>query len=144
MIIRTVVFAALIALAACSPPAATTASTGKPGDAPPAAAQTSPLQPVADASGKPGDSGATQANLITPQFLLGRWGDNGDCTKDIVFNGDGTYRSYTGGVGQWQISGDTIVMSGAGGTFSLQMQLIDQDHLLLRNPDGSTGTSQRC
>lgn len=144
MIIRTFVIAAALALAACSPPAANTGSSGKPGDV--AATQPSPApvqqsQPVTD-SGKPGDG--AQANLITPQFLYGRWGDNGDCTKDIVFNPDGSFTAYTGGSGQWQINGDSVVMSGPNGTFTLQMQWIDQDHLLLRNPDGSVGTSQRC
>jgi len=143
MSIRNAIFLAVFALAACSPPQANTSSNtaAKPGEA--ETAQTDTAQPVADTS-KPGDGGGAQASLITPQFLLGRWGDNGDCTKDIVFNPDGSYTAYTGGSGRWQINGDSIVMSGAGGTFSLQMQLIDQDHLRLRNPDGSIGTSQRC
>lgn len=143
--IRTLFAAALLMLAACSPPSATTTSSGKPGDvaqAQPAAPPIAPQSPPA--SGKPASGGVTSANLITPQFLYGRWGDNGDCTKDIVFNPDGTFTVFTGGSGQWRIVGDTVSMTGPAGTFSLQMRFIDQDHLMLRNPDGSVGTSQRC
>jgi hypothetical protein len=145
MSIRALAISATLALAACSPPQqqASTAPNGKPGDAP-AAAQTPAPTPVADTS-KPDASAAVQsANPITPQFLVGRWGDNGDCSKDVVFNADGTFHSYTGLDGRWEVNGDTIVMSGARGAFTLQMQYIDQSHLMLRNPDGSIGTSQRC
>jgi hypothetical protein len=77
-------------------------------------------------------------------MLLGRWGDNGDCTKDIVFAADGTFRSYTGGGGTWSLTGDRMRMSGAGGTFEVGVEIIDGSTLLIRNPDGSIGTSQRC
>lgn len=143
MSIRKAIFLAAFALAACSPPQASTNSNTAAKPREPESAQATAPQQVADV-GKPSDGGGAEANLITPQFLLGRWGDNGDCTKDIVFNPDGSYTAYPGGSGRWQINGDSISMSGAGGTFSLQMQLIDQDHLRLRNPDGSIGTSQRC
>lgn len=146
MIIRSLIFAAVLALAACGQAQqqqASTAPAGKPGDVA-AAPEAAPTPAPMTDTGKP-DGGAVQsANLITPQFLAGRWGDNGDCTKDIVFNRDGTFHAYTGGDGRWEINGDSIVMSGAGGTFTLQMRFIDQNHLMLRNPDGSVGTSQRC
>lgn len=145
---RAIAFAAVIALAACTPPQTSGPSSGKPGDATAAASNTRPASaptPQQQApSGKPDPAPDFAATQVTPQFLVGRWGDNGDCTKDIIFNADGTFHSYTGGNGRWQINGDTIVMSGPNGDFSLQMQMIDQNHLMLRNPDGSVGTSQRC
>lgn len=77
-------------------------------------------------------------------MLVGRWGDNGDCTKDIVFNADGTFHSYTGGEGTWTLEGDTMSMTGAGGTSQVRVAIANQNTLLIGNPDGSFGTSQRC
>lgn len=79
-----------------------------------------------------------------PAMLVGRWGDNGDCTKDIVFNADGTYRSYTGGSGNWSLNGDVMTMSGAAGTFQVRVSILNGNQLLIGNPDGTIGISQRC
>lgn len=81
---------------------------------------------------------------ITPARLLGRWGDNGDCSKDVIFRGDGTFRSFNGGEGSWRLAGDRLTMAGANGTFVLIVRLIDRDRLRILNPDGSIGVSQRC
>jgi len=81
---------------------------------------------------------------ITPARLLGRWGDNGDCSKDVIFRGDGTFRSFNGGEGSWRLAGDRLTMAGASGTFVLIVRLIDRDRLRILNPDGSIGVSQRC
>ena len=82
--------------------------------------------------------------LITPARLVGRWGDNGDCSKDVVFRGDGSFRSYTGGEGSWRLAGERLTMTGANGSFVLIVRLIGRDRLRIVNPDGSVGTSQRC
>lgn len=87
---------------------------------------------------------AQAAASMTAQTLVGRWGDNGDCTKDIVFNADGTFRSFTGGSGAWALNGDRVTMSGAGGTFEVRVEILNGDTLMIANPDGSFGTSQRC
>jgi len=81
---------------------------------------------------------------LTPADLVGRWGDNGDCSKDIVFGADGTFRSYTGGGGTWTLNGDRMSMTGAGGTFEVGVELLNENTLMIRNADGSFGTSQRC
>ncbi len=88
---------------------------------------------------------AVQANpAIAPEYLIGRWGDSGDCAKDIFFKADGSFQSYTGGVGQWSVDGAIITMSGEGGVFQLRARAIDANTLELANPDGSLATSQRC
>jgi hypothetical protein len=128
---RSTVIVAALFLAACTPP--------------PAGTEVAPaLQAAADASGKP--SGATQqtGEAPTPAMLVGRWGDNGDCTKDIVFSGDGTFRSYTGGSGNWSLNGDVMTMSGAAGTFQVRVSILNGNQLLIGNPDGTIGISQRC
>lgn len=134
---RTFAVVVLVAsLAACGQQAAT--ATQAP----------APVQ-AADQSGKPTGSVApatapTAAGQVSAAALVGRWGDNGDCTKDIVFDANGTFRSYTGGSGTWSLNGDIITMSGAGGTFTLRVQSLSDHQLLIGNPDGSVGISQRC
>jgi hypothetical protein len=126
--------AACVALvaAACTPPAA---------DVP--VAQAEPATQTA----KPGEASAvapSAGEAPTPAMLVGRWGDNGDCSKDIVFSADGTYRSYTGGGGAWSLSGDVMTMSGPGGTFQVRVSILNGNQLLIGNPDGTIGISQRC
>jgi hypothetical protein len=121
---------AFLLVAACSPaPPDTTEAQA------PAAAQTD--------TGKP--AGAAQAGAApTPAQLVGRWGDNGDCSKDIVYNADGTFRSYTGGSGNWSLDGDILTMSGAAGTFQVRVSILNGNQMLIGNPDGTIGISQRC
>jgi hypothetical protein len=100
---------------------------------------------AAPVSGAPaGPAGRGTAVRLTPATLLGRWGDNGDCGKDVVFRGDGTFRSYTGGEGAWRLAGERLTMTGAHGSFVLIVRLIDRNRLRILNPDGSVGISQRC
>ena len=94
------------------------------------------LQP---AGGKPADAGG-----IDPALLIGTWGDNGDCTKDVQLLADGTFTSHTGGGGQWAVNGDQLTFSGANGSFTMRLQTVDANNLIVVNPDGSIGRSQRC
>lgn len=80
----------------------------------------------------------------TPQTLVGRWGDNGDCTKDIVINADGSFSSYTGGAGRWTLDGDVMSMTGSAGTFQVRVAIVNGNTLMIGNPDGTYGMSQRC
>jgi hypothetical protein len=77
-------------------------------------------------------------------MLVGRWGDNGNCEQDIVFNADGTYTSYTGGGGTWSLSGDIMTMAGPAGAFQVRVSILNGNQLLIGNPDGTIGISQRC
>lgn len=95
------------------------------------------------AQGRP-RAGARPAAAPTPVQLLGRWGDHGDCGKHVIFRGDGTFRSYTGGEGSWRLVGQRLTMTGANGSFVLIVRLIDRSHLRIVNPDGTVGVSQRC
>lgn len=131
-----VLLTAAFVLAACDQPAAT---APQPETATPTTGQ-----------GKPGGTAAPAANTdangnaLTPAMFVGRWGDNGDCTKDIAFNADGTFRSYTGGSGTWTLNGDIMSMTGQAGTFEVRVAIVDQNRLMIGNPDGSFGMSQRC
>lgn len=103
-----------------------------------------PASPPATEPASPQTAAITATPSTSAQLLVGRWGDNGDCAKDIVFAEDGTFRSYTGGSGAWALDGNTVTMSGSGGTFQVQIEIIGDNQLLIQNPDGSVGTSQRC
>lgn len=80
-------------------------------------------------------------------MLVGRWGDDGDCTTKTTtqFNADGTFHSFaSGGDGHWTLNGNRLTMQGGGGVFNLVLHWIDADHMDVENPDGSMGHSQRC
>lgn len=81
---------------------------------------------------------------VTAAALVGRWGDNGDCAKDVIFRADGTFLSYTGGEGRWALNGDRLALTGAGGEFVMRVRWDDNGRLIITNPDGSVGSSQRC
>jgi hypothetical protein len=123
---KAVIVAAFAAvLAACGPAANNT-------DAPP--------QPAASQPAAAADAAQTTP---TPAMLVGRWGDNGDCSKDITFNADGTFTSYTGS-GRWTLDGDRMTMTGAAGPFEVRVSIANDDTLIIGNADGSYGLSQRC
>lgn len=124
-----------LALIACGQ---ATAPTQQQADAGAPAAQ---LQQIAD---KPSADAAPTHGTVSPHMLIGRWGDNGDCSKDIVFAPNGTFLSYTGGTGQWALDNDVMTMSGPNGTYQVRVSIIDGNTLRVLNPDGSIGTSQRC
>lgn len=87
---------------------------------------------------------ATDTGHITREALLGSWGDNGDCTKLITFNADGTFLSYSGMSGNWTLEGDALTLSGSGGDFLLRVASGGENTLMIGQPDGSFGISQRC
>jgi hypothetical protein len=87
---------------------------------------------------------AQKPGQITPDYLIGRWGDNGDCTKDIVIDPDGTFRSYTGGSGRWSLVGNRLTFAGENGTYVMRVAWEGPDSMIITNPDGSVGRSQRC
>jgi hypothetical protein len=97
------------------------------------------------AAGAPAGAVSDEASAApTAAALVGRWGDNGDCTKDVVLSADGTFTSYAGGAGRWSLNGDRLVMSGADGVFELRISSVNESTLIVGNPDGSFGISQRC
>lgn len=135
---RVFVLAIAMALAACSPKAPAPANGN---------ATTTTTQSADQSRAKPGPDPAAQTAplpVIDRAFLVGRWGDNGDCTKDVVLNADGSFHSYTGGEGEWSLNGVTMRMAGKTSTQDLQLQWIDQNTIQVTNPDGSVGRSQRC
>jgi hypothetical protein len=101
--------------------------------------------PVAQAPAAPEAVSTDQVNAValTEEFLVGAWGDNGDCSAPITFNADGTFQN-AGGVGRWSLEGDIITMQGQGGAFQLRAEALNQNQILIGNPNGAIGLSQRC
>ena len=96
------------------------------------------------ASPQPPSSAHPAATPLSAAGLVGRWGDNGDCTHFLIFRGDGTFRSYTGGEGSWSLTGGRLVMTGASGSQTRLVSRIDAGRIRIVNPGGSAGVSQRC
>lgn len=121
----------LAMLAACSQPAAqhTQAPVADAAD-----------KPDAQTQGGPPQTGETP----TRAQLVGRWGDNGDCNFATVLNGDGSYTMPDGSAGRWSLDGDRMTMTGAAGAFTVQVSILNETQLLIGNPNGSIGLSQRC
>lgn len=85
-----------------------------------------------------------QRITLTPAFLVGHWGDGGDCTRPVVFRADGTFRTHQGGEGRWSLRRDRLTMSGDRGVTMLRVSALGRGRLAIVNPDGSRGNSQRC
>jgi len=82
---------------------------------------------------------------LTPAFLVGRWTDNGDCARYVVFRSDGTFRSHAGGEGIWRLVRDRLTLTPRGGRPStLGATVLAQSRIAIVNPDGSRGVSERC
>ncbi|MGE0046591.1 MAG: hypothetical protein AB7J28_10980 [Hyphomonadaceae bacterium] len=106
----------------------------------PAPTQSSDQAPAEAAATAPGAAGVE----IDRGMLLGSWGDNGDCTRAVTFADDGSYRMFDGAEGRWSVAGDRITMEGPAGSYEIRVTSLNATQLLIGNPDGSIGLSQRC
>ena len=99
-----------------------------------------PAAPAA-AGGKDPNAGP----VFDSRLLVGRWGDFGDCTKNVIdFLPNGVFRTAAGGEGRWTLEGDRLTFSGNQGTITLTLQSLDANGLTAAQPDGTVGRSQRC
>jgi hypothetical protein len=126
--IRTFAIALALAFAACGQPA---------------------TKPTAEAPAEGVDLPTPEEQLagsepVTAEFLVGSWGDNGDCTSTVTYNADRTFRMQDGSTGTWTLEGDRVTMAGANGEFRVQVAKGNANQLLVGQPDGGFGISQRC
>lgn len=126
--IRTLALALTLALAACGQTTSTPAAPATNAEA------------IVDPHAPPVPS----SEAVTAEFLVGAWGDNGDCNSTITYNADGSFRMQDGSTGTWTLEGDRVTMSGERGDFGVQVAKGNDNQLLIGQPDGSFGTSQRC
>jgi hypothetical protein len=81
---------------------------------------------------------------VDRDFLIGTWSDAGDCTTTVAFAPDGAYATADGAEGQWNLTGDTLVLSGAEGATTLTIIPIDRNTMEVIGEDGSHDRSTRC
>lgn len=117
--------AALLVLAGCNPPAATSNGNG------------------GQAAGNAASGASTgTAPALDRAFLIGRWTDSGDCSNATEFAEGGQFQA-AGGTGLWSLSGDQLTLMGAQ-RLTMQIVVIDQNTINVVNPNGSVGRSTRC
>jgi hypothetical protein len=101
------------------------------------------FQPPAGAPA--GDKVPNAGQVFDASLLVGRWGDFGDCSKNVIdFEPNGVFRTATGGEGSWTLEGNRLTFSGSQGTITLTLQSLDANGLIAAQPDGTVGRSQRC
>ena len=81
---------------------------------------------------------------VDRDFLIGTWSDAGDCAISVAFAPDGAYATADGAEGQWDLSGDTLTLSGEGGATTLTIIPIDRNTMEVVGEDGSHDRSTRC
>jgi hypothetical protein len=128
-VIRTLSIAFVFVLAACGQTASAPAADTIAAEAQAADPHAAPVP-----SGEP----------VTTAFLVGTWGDNGNCASSVTFNADGAFRMQDGSGGTWTLEGDRVAMSGERGDFAVHVAKGDDNTLFIGQPDGSFGISQRC
>lgn len=137
MAIRTILFCgcAAFALSACGS-SDEPAVKEKAGAA--AAVETSPAAvPAAIVA-----EAATPAKGAAPtkQFMIGRWGENGDCSHAIGFNADGT---MDGPFERWTLNGPVLTM--AGNPQIMTLSVVDEDTIeSRRSTTDKPRTIKRC
>jgi uncharacterized protein (DUF2147 family) len=133
------------ALAACAALALAGCSGGnKPADqgsasasAAPAASSAAPASSAAAA-----DAGAVPAAGAKPpkEFVVGKWGTNGDCKLAMDLKADGT---SDGPFGNWAYADGVITFADAPG-MKVEVTVIDKDTMASKNSQGGTTKMTRC
>lgn len=116
--------------------------------------QPGPGQDQGGGEGPPSDGGAQPPQMPPPQdgatgtfdpsMLVGRWGDNGNCSQVIEFFANGTFRAANGGTGNWRIAGNRLTMSGGSRSITMTLIEVTPRRVRVRDPNGSMGESIRC
>jgi hypothetical protein len=104
------------------------------------------FQPPTGAPAAPdGGKVPTAGQVFDASLMIGRWGDFGDCTKNVIdFQPNGVFRTANGGEGSWALEGNRLTFSGNQGTITVTVQSLDANGLTAVQADGSVGRSQRC
>ena len=78
-------------------------------------------------------------------FVVGHWGSNGDCSRTVSFNADGT-GSATGeeNAGGWSLEGNNLVLTAPGDPTQRVPVSRSGDNLVMSGPQGQQATMTRC
>lgn len=75
----------------------------------------------------------------TRDFIVGKWGENGDCTLAIEFRADGT---MIGPFERWELNGAKLTMVGA--PEAMTLSVVDQNTMESRLGTGAPRRITRC
>jgi TIR domain/Protein of unknown function (DUF2628) len=109
-------------------------AAANPAGAPPAPAQESAAAAPTELAARP---------VLDQNYLIGRWSDDGDCSRASEFTADGRFIALDGGTGIWNLDGDELTASGPNGAVTMRVTPLDQNRMSLTTA-GQTGTSTRC
>jgi hypothetical protein len=82
---------------------------------------------------------ATAGAAPTRDYVVGKWGEDGDCTLAIEFRADG---STDGPFGNWNLEGNRLTM--ADNPQAMTVTVIDQNAMSSVGADGRTRRLTRC
>jgi hypothetical protein len=99
-----------------------------------------PCASFAQASAAPNASRAA----VNRDFLIGSWSDEGNCATGVAFTADGTFATAEGDAGVWNLAGDSLTLTGAGGSRTVTIIPIDRDTMEVVGQDGGHDRSTRC
>jgi hypothetical protein len=78
-------------------------------------------------------------------FLVGSWGNGGDCSRTLSFNADGTVtNSSDPEVARWTLEGETLTVTPPNQPPQPGKAVRGGDNLMLTSPDGQAATLTRC
>jgi TIR domain/Protein of unknown function (DUF2628) len=92
----------------------------------------------------PAPASAPAPVALNQDYLIGRWADDGDCSRPSEFIADGRFVAQDGGVGNWRLDGNALTASGPAGAVVVQLTPIDQNRLQVVTADGQSAVSTRC
>ena len=132
--------AAALALTACGTGGGNEAAEGNtaaaPGNATESSNEAAPSPATENASAP---TAAAAGGAPTRDYVVGKWGEDGDCTLAIEFRADGT---TDGPFGNWNLEGNRLTM--ADNPQAMTVTVIDQDSMSSVGADGRTRRLTRC
>lgn len=127
----------LVVLAACGGTAGNEANVaGNSADGP--VANTAAAEPAP----APATTAAADLSTMSQAYIVGRWGEGGDCADPLEFKADGTMAGSMFDGERWRLDGDQLIM--VGNPNALTVTRIDDDHMTTANSQGRTVTVTRC
>ena len=97
------------------------------------------VAPSDNASTATATATATAGAAPTRDYVVGRWGEDGDCTLAIDFRADGT---TDGPFGNWTLEGNQLTM--ADNPQAMTVRVVDPDTMSSVGADGRTRRLTRC
>lgn len=89
---------------------------------------------------------ATNNTALTPAYIIGGWGQNGNCSTSEVFSAGGQFRTSNNDWGNWRLSGNQLRMTLDNGN-SIDFSVLPngpRNMTLTQNNNGQVSHYTRC